>query len=446
MKGFSESNEHFKLLDSLYNPSFYPNSFILSIDSNNVFIVQNGVGGVRDIKNFTIYNIKNNSVSYIDSNVFNNFFSSWKLILYSGIKLDNKILLSGIRDSSLVVFECDNGVWGNWSEKNISLPNDSTKYWFRATLKSNPYNSDKIYLYSFTDPNKKNPPVNFYISTDKGNSWSLSNIHITYGYVTGDYQIVSEDIIYSASRYDLYRIDFKKHTVDTVKVIPDVPERDYWISNIIFKDLENGILEVSNRSKVVNDSLKQIFEYFRTSNGGNTWEKTSEINILGGVDNIFFYYQNNNELKGFSDTPELISTDNYTDSWSIDNIKLKKPYPFIIRDYYPVIEGKKYLVVAYNGLWEFNVDITSVDDIANSDNSLIYPNPATDYITVDLGNYTLQGMGEGQTIRIFDVLGEKVMTIETRSNVSLQQIDVSALPSGVYFVKVGDVVLKFVKI
>ena len=77
---------------------------------------------------------------------------------------------------------------------------------------------------------------------------------------------------------------------------------------------------------------------------------------------------------------------------------------------------------------------------------LIYPNPATDIINIDLGNYTLQGMGEGQTIRIFDVLGEKVMTIETRSNVSLQQIDVSALPPGVYFVKVGEVVQKFVKI
>ena len=447
MKGFSESNEHFKFIDSLCHKSFYPHSFIVKIDTSNYLIVQKDYETWQDLTNFSIFNIADKSISYIDSNIYNTFFPSWKLALFSGIKLDNKILLNGIRDSSLVVFECDNGVWGNWSEKNISLPNDSTKYSSRAKIKSNPFNNDNLYIYSYVFAGGKNPHINFYLSTDKGNSWSLSDIHIPLGFVNGDYQIVSEDFIYAASRYDLYRIDFKKHTVDTVKVIPEVPERDYWISNIIFKDIENGILEVSHRDKNVNGELKKLFEYYKTTDGGYTWEKTSEINLrFFGIGKNFFYYQNNNELKGFSDSPELISTEDYTDSWSIETFNSKKPYPFIIKDYCPVIEGKQYLVVAFNGLWEFNVDITSVDDIANSDNSLIYPNPATDFITVDLGNYILQGMGEGHTISIFDVLGEKVMTIETRSNESLQNFDVSSLPPGVYFVRIGDVVQKFVKL
>jgi len=83
--------------------------------------------------------------------------------------------------------------------------------------------------------------------------------------------------------------------------------------------------------------------------------------------------------------------------------------------------------------------------ISKIHDNIIFPNPATDYITVGLGNYTLKGVGGGQSIRIFDVLGNEVMTIETRSNVSLQQIDVSDLPPGVYFVRIGDVVQKFVK-
>jgi len=75
----------------------------------------------------------------------------------------------------------------------------------------------------------------------------------------------------------------------------------------------------------------------------------------------------------------------------------------------------------------------------------IYPNPASDFISVDLSVTTLNGV-DVPNIQIFDVLGTKVMTVKTQNFVSLQNIDVSVLPPGVYFLRVGDRMMKFIKI
>ncbi|OGU59016.1 MAG: hypothetical protein A2X64_03925 [Ignavibacteria bacterium GWF2_33_9] len=82
----------------------------------------------------------------------------------------------------------------------------------------------------------------------------------------------------------------------------------------------------------------------------------------------------------------------------------------------------------------------------------ISPNPATDYITIEISPLEKRGLGGVlHPIRIINVLGYEVLTtaiengVETQNFVSLQQIDVSALPPGVYFIRVGDVVQKFVK-
>ncbi|OGU58680.1 MAG: hypothetical protein A2X64_09270 [Ignavibacteria bacterium GWF2_33_9] len=83
--------------------------------------------------------------------------------------------------------------------------------------------------------------------------------------------------------------------------------------------------------------------------------------------------------------------------------------------------------------------LTSAEE-TYSEQIRIFPNPATSTIT-------LTGVSEGVSeCEIYDVLGEKVMYAETRHALSLQQIDVSALPPGVYFIRIGDVVQKFVKI
>jgi hypothetical protein len=88
----------------------------------------------------------------------------------------------------------------------------------------------------------------------------------------------------------------------------------------------------------------------------------------------------------------------------------------------------------------------SVDEGIDLANDItISPNPATDYIEINVGNrhaYSLQ-----KDLKIYNSLGECVMHLTPAlSEGEGARIDVSGLVSGVYFVRDGDRVSKFVKI
>ena len=79
----------------------------------------------------------------------------------------------------------------------------------------------------------------------------------------------------------------------------------------------------------------------------------------------------------------------------------------------------------------------------------VAPNPAMDFIEIELGsNHTLKGAVEN--IKIYNFLGEMVQNdIATPpgplSRGGVTRIDVSGLVPGIYFVRVGDSVQRFVK-
>jgi hypothetical protein len=81
-----------------------------------------------------------------------------------------------------------------------------------------------------------------------------------------------------------------------------------------------------------------------------------------------------------------------------------------------------------------------------SDSSVysIYPNPATDFIEI---SYTSSELDI--SVRIYDLLGIEQLTLTPNSDpwkeTSSVRIDVSSLPPGIYFVRVGDIVRKFIK-
>ncbi|OGU59585.1 MAG: hypothetical protein A2X64_04180 [Ignavibacteria bacterium GWF2_33_9] len=92
----------------------------------------------------------------------------------------------------------------------------------------------------------------------------------------------------------------------------------------------------------------------------------------------------------------------------------------------------------------------SINDDVNK-TIAVYPNPASDYFTLNITPFFEEGVREC-SVSIFDVFGNKVLTvaidynIETQNFVSLQKIDISTLPAGVYFIQIGEIVQKFVKI
>jgi hypothetical protein len=86
------------------------------------------------------------------------------------------------------------------------------------------------------------------------------------------------------------------------------------------------------------------------------------------------------------------------------------------------------------------------ETIIPSNELMIHPNPATDYINL-IPPLEKRGLGGVLLpIKIFNIFGECVLTVETGLRPVSTRIDISILPAGVYFVRIGDKVIKFVKL
>jgi len=96
----------------------------------------------------------------------------------------------------------------------------------------------------------------------------------------------------------------------------------------------------------------------------------------------------------------------------------------------------------WSDVWQFTTGGTGVIDESNM--IQIIPNPAGDYIKVNLKPIKGFEPSECSAIYIYNTLGEKVMTVGARHAVPLR-VNISALPKGIYFIKVGNETAKFVK-
>lgn len=85
---------------------------------------------------------------------------------------------------------------------------------------------------------------------------------------------------------------------------------------------------------------------------------------------------------------------------------------------------------------------TSINEEPNR--SIISPNPSSDFITIQASNAF--ETSDVSKVQIFDVLGIEIKDLTPAlSEGDGVRIDVSHLPAGVYFIRIGNVVEKFVK-
>jgi len=87
---------------------------------------------------------------------------------------------------------------------------------------------------------------------------------------------------------------------------------------------------------------------------------------------------------------------------------------------------------------------TAIDEVSNKEDLItVFPNPATNTITIEFPKAVVSN------IAIYNLLGEEVYSTTNNKQQTTNNIDVSALPSGVYFIKAttekGVVVRKFIK-
>ena len=108
-----------------------------------------------------------------------------------------------------------------------------------------------------------------------------------------------------------------------------------------------------------------------------------------------------------------------------------------------VISGSK--ITNWSSTYFTISDLSSVININFDDGNQIsiYPNPAEDYIEISLHNGASPIASD--KVQIFDIIGIEVMSVGTGLDLSTQRIDVSGLPAGVYYIRIGDRVEKFVK-
>ncbi len=99
--------------------------------------------------------------------------------------------------------------------------------------------------------------------------------------------------------------------------------------------------------------------------------------------------------------------------------------------------------IYWSEVWTFKTGTSGVNDEA--ENIRIIHNPANDFITIKLGAINPPLKRGVDELIIYNTLGEIVMTVEQTPS-SVQQINISTLPKGIYFVKIGGETAKFVKI
>jgi hypothetical protein len=101
-------------------------------------------------------------------------------------------------------------------------------------------------------------------------------------------------------------------------------------------------------------------------------------------------------------------------------------------------------------LYKFTFDIaTSVIEVADELQYKLFPNPASEYITISKPSEGFEP-SEGSDVKIFNMLGECVMTAPTAhpstgSGSDNLRIDISHLPRGVYYIRIGSRSKMFVK-
>ena len=147
------------------------------------------------------------------------------------------------------------------------------------------------------------------------------------------------------------------------------------------------------------------------------------------------------------------------DPWFDDN------YPAAILTNIGWLNSQSYIAVTYdNELYKYTKEPVSVSEIVEENILFISPNPATDYIEISI-NKGLQPLVQNMQVMIYNVFGEEIPPRLTASGTTQEgnlensssqysllttqysaKIDVSGLPPGVYFVRAGGRVGRFLKI
>ncbi len=229
-------------------------------------------------------------------------------------------------------------------------------------------------------------------------------------------------------------------------------EMKYYFRNIFFL---NDSLGWSCGGYSISDTIQHYTYMFgriyHTTNGGETWAIQLDLDdTLTKNNDLFYYISFSDSLNGIAtNVLSIYRTYDGGKNWIRQtNEVIWGPMLELEVFYTSFKQGTAIVTGRYVKMYRFfeNPDGVAEEATNNSNTFLISPNPAEDYIEISVGARHALPYPD---IRIFNVFGEIVSTSVCSADTSAsggQRIDVSDLPSGMYFVRVGDKVRKFLKI
>jgi len=190
--------------------------------------------------------------------------------------------------------------------------------------------------------------------------------------------------------------------------------------------------------------------YFIHSNFYNDWVK--ETNTLysydekGNITQEILQKWNTGLEKWIDQTKIVTIIDNDVDlEYLITSPKVDKKILNITNYKNFSVENPKWEIQNEANYHYSELLITSIENSINQ-NVVIYPNPASKYIEINLESYLSLQKSRTSEIKIYNYLGKCVM--EDYQNLGdfgqLKRIDISHLPVGLYFILIGNYTEKFV--
>jgi hypothetical protein len=250
----------------------------------------------------------------------------------------------------------------------------------------------------------------------------------------------SEDVC-SKREYMYYSVRNPKNTLTWDIIGGQIISKNYDSALVVWNDGTNGSLRVTEFTQYLCSKNKSININIRNTPAKPIITKIGDTLFVSADAGIQWYF-NSIELTG-AKNKKLVIASNGSFKVKIDN------FNGCPSDFSDSIYCTKTLP-------------NSVDEIDNS--NIISPNPASDYIEISYSPFFKGGQGvslqtdqigvipaeAGIYFEIFNVFGEKESTPSSLRDATPQEgnsrIDISNLPVGVYFIKIGDKFEKFVKI
>ena len=184
---------------------------------------------------------------------------------------------------------------------------------------------------------------------------------------------------------------------------------------------------------------------FKSLDFGNTWIPSYAFPSIKPVKAMIVY---NNFMFAGTEGDGIFYTRDFGNTWNSlnngiegDSISVNS---FTLSD--------EYLFTAVNScIYRYNLAVlvaTGVEqNIPDTQYLSVIPNPATDFITIQSTDQKLNDLV--QTVQIFDILGVDVSPAGggvSGADGGGFKIDISHLPAGVYFIRIGDKVERLIKI